>query len=96
MNIGKNKITFGIKQLTMFFPDFDRFVDKKGIENIVDSWDSMFKKIEYDYDLAEQHFKQAIYNIIYTSKTTPSFSDVLNAMRELNKEYELQRIRNKS
>lgn len=96
MLVGREVLGFGLEQLTMFYPDFDRFIDKKGIETIIDAWYSMFKKIEYDYDLAEQHFKQAIYNIIYTSKTTPSFSDVLNAMRELNKEYELQRIRNKS
>lgn len=96
MLIGKEIIGFGLEQLTMFYPDFDRFIEKKGIETVVDAWYSMFKKIDYDYDLAEQHFKQAIFNLIYTSKSTPYFSDVLDNMRELNKEHELGKLRNKS
>ena len=96
MLIGKEIIGFGLEQLTMFYPDFDRFIEKKGIETVVDAWYSMFKKIDYDYDLSEQHFKQAIFNLIYTSKSTPYFSDVLDNMRELNKEHELGKLRNKS
>lgn len=96
MLIGREIIGFGLEQLTMFYPDFDRFIEKKGIETVVDAWYSMFKKIDYDYDLAEQHFKQAIFNLIYTSKSTPYFSDVLDNMRELNKEHELGKLRNKS
>ena len=64
MLVGKDVIGFGIEQLTMFYPDFDRFIEKKGIETVVDAWYNMFKSMEYDYDLSEQDFKQSINELI--------------------------------
>lgn len=93
MLVGKDIIGFGIEQLTMFYPDFDRFVEKKSLDNVVDTWYFMFKSIDYNYDLAEQDFKQAINELIRFSNKTPTFSDVLNAMRELNKQHELANLR---
>lgn len=93
MLVGKDIIGFGIEQLTMFYPDFDRFVEKKSLDNVVDTWYFMFKSIDYNYDLAEQDFKQAINELIRFSNKTPAFSDVLNTMRELNKQHELANLR---
>ena len=93
MLVGKDVIGFGIEQLTMFYPDFDRFIEKKGIETVVDAWYSMFKKIEYDYDLAEQDFKKSVFDLISNSKSTPTFSNILDGMRELNKQRELNELK---
>ena len=89
MLVGKDVIGFGIEQLTMFYPDFDRFIKKKGIETVVDAWYNMFKSMEYDYDLSEQDFKQSINELIRFNNKTPTFSDILDGMRELNKQHEL-------
>lgn len=92
MLVGKDVIGFGIEQLTMFYPDFDRFIEKKGIETVVDAWYNMFKSMEYDYDLSEQDFKQSINELIRFNNKTPTFSDILYGMRELNKQHELEEI----
>lgn len=92
MLVGKDVIGFGIEQLTMFYPDFDRFIEKKGIETVVDAWYNMFKSMEYDYDLSEQDFKQSINELIRFNNKTPTFSDILDGMRELNKQHELKEI----
>lgn len=92
MLVGKDVIGFGIEQLTMFYPDFDRFIEKKGIETVVDAWYNMFKSMEYDYDLSEQDFKQSINELIRFNNKTPTFSDILDVMRELNKQHELKEI----
>lgn len=90
MLVGKDVIGFGIEQLSMFYVDFDRFIDKKGIDNVIDTWYNMFKSIDYDYDLAEQDFKQAINELIRFNNKAPSFSDILDGMRELKKQHDLQ------
>ena len=90
MLVGKDVIGFGIEQLSMFYIDFDRFVEKKGIDNIVETWYNMFKSMEYDYDLAEQDFKQSINELIRFNNKTPTFSDILYGMRELNKQHQLE------
>lgn len=92
MLVGKDVIGFGIEQLTMFYPDFDRFIEKKGIETVVDAWYNMFKSMEYDYDLSEQDFKQSINELIRFNNKNPTFSDILDGMRELNKQHELEEI----
>ena len=48
--------------------------------------------MEYDYDLAEQDFKQSINELIRFNNKTPTFSDILDGMRELNKQHELEEI----
>ena len=95
MLVGKDVIGFGIEQLTMFYPDFDRFIEKKCIETVVDAWYSMFKKIEYDYDLAEQDFKKSVFDLISNSKITPTFSNILDGMRELKKQHDLEELNKK-
>ena len=92
MLVGKDVIGFGIEQLSMFYIDFDRFVEKKGIDNIVETWFNMFKSIDYNYDLAEHDFKQSINELIRFNNKTPTFSDILDGMRELNKQHELEEI----
>ena len=92
MLVGKDVIGFGIEQLSMFYIDFDRFVEKKGIDNIVETWFNMFKSIDYNYDLAEQDFKQSINELIRFNNKTPTFSDILDGMRQSNKQHELEEI----
>lgn len=95
MLVGKDVIGFGIEQLSMFYIDFDRFVEKKGIDNIVETWFNMFKSIDYNYDLAEHDFKQSINELIRFNNKTPTFSDILDGMRELKKQHDLEELNKK-
>ena len=95
MLVGKDVIGFGIEQLTMFYPDFDRFIEKKGIETVVDAWYNMFKSMEYDYDLSEQDFKQSIITIDDCEIISRAFSDILDGMRELKKQHDLEELNKK-
>lgn len=90
MNINKKTIKFGISQLSDFYIDFNRFVELKGIDNLTDKWEFMFKSMEYDYEYAEQDFKSSIFTLITTSNKTPTFSDILDNMRELNRQHQLE------
>lgn len=93
MKVGKETIKFGVNQLMIFYPEFCKHVQYVGDEKIVDAWYSMFKKIEYDYDLAEQDFKKSVFDLISNSKSTPTFSNILDGMRELNKQRELNELK---
>lgn len=92
MKVGKETIKFGVNQLMLFYPEFCRHVQYVGDEKIVNGWYNMFKSMEYDYDLSEQDFKQSINELIRFNNKTPTFSDILDGMRELNKQHELKEI----
>lgn len=92
MKVGKETIKFGVNQLMLFYPEFCRHVQYVGDEKIVNGWYNMFKSMEYDYDLSEQDFKQSINELIRFNNKTPTFSDILDGMRELNKQHELEEI----
>lgn len=93
MKIRKELIKFGIDKLTNFYIDFSRFVEFKGIDTITQAWYEMFNDMDYDYIQAEQDFKNSIIDIIKSNNKTPSFSDILDGMRELHQKHELEELR---
>ena len=90
MKIGKKTISFGILQLSNFYIDFDRFVEKKGLEYLAETWSKLFEGMKFDYDEAEKDFKQSIFDLIRFQRNTPTFSDILDGMRELHHQAELK------
>ena len=95
MKVGKETIKFGVNQLMLFYPEFCRHVQYVGDEKIVNGWYNMFKSMEYDYDLSEQDFKQSINELIRFNNKTPTFSDILDGMRELKKQHDLEELNKK-
>lgn len=93
MKVGIKAIKFGIDQLIIFYPEFCRHSQFIGVDNIVDSWSKMFISMDYDYEQAEQDFKQSIFELIKFHRDTPRFSDILEGMRELHKQHELKEIK---
>lgn len=95
MKIGKEAINFAINQLMLFYPEFCKHAQYVGEEKIADGWNNMFKKIEFDYDLAEQDFKQSVFDLIRYSNKTPTFSDILDGMRDLEEQHEKEELEKK-
>lgn len=91
--IGKEEIKMIIIQLTAFYPDYERFVTRSGIDNIVDSWEKIFKKLNWNYKEITQDFKQAVFDLITTSKSSPAISEILNKMTELRKQRTLEELK---
>lgn len=95
MKVGKEAIKFAINQLMLFYPEFCKHVQYVGDDKIADGWFNMFNKIDYDYDLAEQDFKQSIFDLIRFSNKAPAFSDILDGMRELDAQHEKEELERK-
>lgn len=95
MKVGKEIIKFGVNQLMLFYPEFCRHVQYVGDDKIVSGWFNMFKSIDYDYDLAEHDFKQSINELIRFNNKAPTFSDILDGMRELKKQHDLEELNKK-
>jgi hypothetical protein len=87
MKLGKGIINLSIQKLTCVFPDFDRFVDKKGIDNVIDAWDEVFEKTTFKENFSDEKlkeiFKKAIEETIATSNKFPYVSDIINKMQEI-------------
>lgn len=91
--IGKDEIKIIITQLTAFYPEYEKFVTRSGIDNIVNSWEKIFQKLDWNYNEVEQDFKQAVFTLITTSKSTPAISEILNKMTELRKQRALEELK---
>ena len=92
MLVGKEIIGFGLEQLCYMFPEFDRHIKNKGIEQTVDVWYELFEKIDTDYDLVEQDFKDAIFMWINQNSKSPCFSDIIQYMNNIKSERETKEI----
>ncbi len=92
MLVGKKIIGFGIEQLCMMYPDFDRHVTKKGIDNVIDSWYNLFEKNDKININLEEEFKEAVLFIIYNKKVAPSFNEIVDTMNNIYAEKERIKI----
>lgn len=90
MKIKKETIKLGLKELGNFYPEFNRFIEMKGLDNISESWFNVFDSIDYTYGLEEKDFLAAIFEYINTNNKSPYFSDIKNIMRELYRQHELK------
>lgn len=88
MKVGKEVIKFGINQLIIFYPEFARHSQFISADKLVESWYNVFKKIDWEYEYSEQDFKEAIMNLITHTRVTPTYSDVLEEMRNIYKDRE--------
>lgn len=84
MKVGKSAIEFAINQLIIFYPEFARHSQYVDADMLVDNWYNLFNSIKYDYEYAEQDFKQAVKNLITHTRVTPSCSDVIDEMRNIH------------
>ena len=94
MLVGKKIIGFGLEQLCYMFPEFDRHIKNKGLDETVDVWHTLFKKVDIDYDLAEQDFKDAIFMWISQNNKSPYFSDIIIYMNNIKNDREIKGIMN--
>lgn len=83
MKVGKSVIEFGVNQLIIFYPEFARHSQYIGADTLVDNWYNLFKSIDYDYEYAEQDFKQAVKNLIIHTGFTPNCGNVVEEMRNI-------------
>lgn len=91
MNIKKDVIKSGLEALTNFYPEFNRFIDLKGIDNVTEAWYNVFKGIQFTYELEEKDYISAIFEYINTNNKSPYFSDIKNIMKELYRQHEMEK-----
>ena len=92
MLVGKKIIGFGLEQLCYMFPEFDRHIKNKGIEETINTWYNLFKKIDDNNDELDNDFKQAIFDWITTNNKMPYFSDIKNYMDNIKVKREIKKL----
>lgn len=83
MNITKSNISKGIKKLSTLYIQFEDTINKFGIEEVIQTWEEVFNKIDYDYKEANEDFINAIYKITIESKYPPTIAEIILKMREI-------------
>ena len=85
MKITKSNISKGIKKLSTLYSQFEDTIKKFGIEEVIQTWEEVFKEIDFDYSDANDDFIKAIYIATSKSKFPPTIYEILEEMRNLYK-----------